>query len=346
MQGKRVTIRDIAECAGVSKSTVAYALKGDSQCAESTRARIQEIATEMGYIANPLVAAHLANVRRSESKAGYAAALAYLSDRPLEQMLAENFTHKGAFEGARERANALGYQLEPFCYEEPNLSWDRLKRILQSRGIHGVVIGPHRGSKVEIGMEWNSFSTVLIGDSIVYPRYHNVSFDHLGNMEMLFARLRQRKGCKVGLAMSGFIDRRVRYQFRSAFEFFQDEEKVEIRVPVLVSDKWKRKDFLKWYREYKPDVIVTVFDDVRRWLDSIGARVPQDVELVTPAIMADTLSYSGVHLSLEALGKLAVDTVAAQLFRNEKGIPERRCSSLLIGEMRAGQTLKDPLSDV
>lgn len=340
MQGKRVTIRDIAERAGVSKSTVAYALRSSSQCAEETRKRIQRIATEMGYVANPLVAVHLANVRRSESKSGYVATLAYLSDRPLKQMLAKDFTHKGAYEGARERANELGYKLEPFCYEEANLSWDRLKGILQSRGIHGVVIGPHRDSKVRLGMEWECFSTVLIGDSIAYPNYHNVGFDHLGNMELIFSRLRGSKVTRIGLAISGFIDNRVRYQFRSAFEFFRDELESATRIPVLVADRWERDFFLKWYSEYKPEVIVTVYDDVRRWLGSIGVQVPRDVGLITPAVMADTLEYSGIHLPLTTLGRLAIDAVAAQLFRNEKGIPESRCVSLVVGEMWEGKTFR------
>ncbi|MBD5780074.1 LacI family DNA-binding transcriptional regulator [Pelagicoccus sp. NFK12] len=343
MSGRRVTIRDIAERAGVSKSTVAYALKEDSQCAAATRERIQRIAMEMGYVANPLVSAHLANVRRAESKAGYLATLAYLSDRPLKQMLAQGFPHMGAYDGARERANELGYHLEVFHYENPDLSWDRLKGILQSRGIHGVVIGPHRGSKVQLDMEWDCFSTVIIGDSIAYPRFHSVGFDHLGNMELLFSRLFRKKGRRIGLALSGFINRRVRFQFRSAFDFFQEELETDMRVPALISEQWEPAVFLKWYSEYKPEVIVTVYDDVRRWLDSIGVRVPQDVEIATPAIMADSLDYSGIHLPLKTLGKLAVDTVAAQLFRNEKGIPESRCVSLVVGEVRTGKTLREGL---
>lgn len=337
----RVTIRDIAERAGVSKSTVAYALKGSPQCAEKTRERIRCLAKEMGYLANPLVAAHFANVRRSNSKSGYLATLAYLSDRSKKEMLAKEFSHAGAFEGALERANELGYHLELFHYGDPKLSWDRLKQILKSRSIHGVIIGPHRDSKVRLDMAWDCFSTVLIGDSIEYPNYDCVGFDHLGNMEMLFARLKECGSRRVGLALSTFIDRRVRFQFRSAFEFFQDECEKSVRVPVFVTKCWERKSFLKWYCEYTPDVIVTVYDDVRKWLASIGKKVPQDVSIVTPVIMSDSPQYSGMHLSLRSLGRLAVDTVGAQLFRNERGIPKSRRVCLETGDMREGETFLD-----
>lgn len=325
----------------MSKSTVAYALKGVGQCAQETQERIKRLAKEMGYLANPLVAAHLANVRRSDSKTGYAASLAYLSDRPKEDMLAEGFTHAGAFEGALERANEMGYQLEVFYYEDPELSWDRLKQILKSRSIHGVLIGPHRDSNVRLGMGWDCFSTVIIGDSIVYPKYHCVGFDHLGNMELLCERLSEQGRVKVGFAVSEFIDNRVRRQFRSAFELFRDQQDESLRVPAFVDKRWDRDLFLKWYGEYKPDVIVTVYDDVRRWLASVGIEVPRDVGIVTPAIMADSLEYSGMHLSLKALGRLAVETVTAQLFRNERGIPAHRCTGMVVGESWQGVTLYD-----
>lgn len=338
MSGERITIRDIAAKAGVSKSTVAYALKGDPQCSEATRERIQKLAKEMGYVANPLVAVHLANVRRSVSKSGFAATLAYLSDRPFEEIQREDFVHRGAYEGARKRSNELGYALEVFCYEDPDMSWDRLQRILQSRGIQGIVFGPHRDFEVSLEMDWDEFSTVLIGDSIVYPKYHRVGFDHLGNMGQMFQEANLGRRRKVGLAMSPFIDRRVCYQFRSAFKLFQNERDSASSVPVFVPEHWEREFFLEWFEKFEPEVIVTVYDDVRRWLIESGRRVPEDVEILTPAIMSDSKDYSGVFLSLESLGRLAVDTVAAQLFRSERGVPSQRCVSLVVGERKRGVT--------
>ena len=51
---KKVTIRDVAEAAGVSISTVHQALNGKSGVSEATRARICQIAEEMGYQPNAI----------------------------------------------------------------------------------------------------------------------------------------------------------------------------------------------------------------------------------------------------------------------------------------------------
>ena len=253
-------------------------------------------------------------------------------------MLAKGFTHQGAYEGALERAHELGYRLELFCYEDPDLSWDRLGQILRSRGIHGVVFGPHRAPSVKLAVDWDCFAMVLIGDSIAYPKCHWVGFDHLANMALLFGSLGQGEDLRVGLALSRFIDRRVRYQFRSAFELFQDERPEALRLPHYIPERWDREAFLKWYDAYRPDVVLTVYDEARSCLAAAGKKVPEDVGLLTPVIMADSLDHSGIYLSLHSLGRLAVDTVAAQLFRNERGIPKSPCASLMAGEWRQGVT--------
>ncbi|HEV7204598.1 MAG TPA: LacI family DNA-binding transcriptional regulator [Jatrophihabitans sp.] len=45
-----VTSRDVARLAGVSQPTVSRALRGDGRIAEATRARIEQVAAELGYV--------------------------------------------------------------------------------------------------------------------------------------------------------------------------------------------------------------------------------------------------------------------------------------------------------
>jgi len=53
---KRVTIRDVADAAGVSPAAVSYALRG-IQVSEETQVRVRRVATELGYEANPIARA-------------------------------------------------------------------------------------------------------------------------------------------------------------------------------------------------------------------------------------------------------------------------------------------------
>jgi DNA-binding LacI/PurR family transcriptional regulator len=53
---KRVTIRDVADAAGVSAAAVSYALRG-IQVSEETQERVRKVATDMGYEAHPIARA-------------------------------------------------------------------------------------------------------------------------------------------------------------------------------------------------------------------------------------------------------------------------------------------------
>ena len=53
---KRVTIRDVADAAGVSPAAVSYALRG-IQVSEETQERVRKVATDLGYEANPIARA-------------------------------------------------------------------------------------------------------------------------------------------------------------------------------------------------------------------------------------------------------------------------------------------------
>lgn len=54
--GKRVTIREVADAAGVSPAAVSYALRG-IQVSDETQERVRKVAEEMGYEANPIARA-------------------------------------------------------------------------------------------------------------------------------------------------------------------------------------------------------------------------------------------------------------------------------------------------
>ena len=52
MSKDRVTVVDVAEAAGVSKSTVSLVLQGSSLVNEATRAKVQAAIRELGYVYN------------------------------------------------------------------------------------------------------------------------------------------------------------------------------------------------------------------------------------------------------------------------------------------------------
>ena len=64
MSKGRVTVIDIAHAAGVSKSTVSLVLQGSSLVNEATRAKVNAVIRELGYVYNR----GAANLRQAKSK--------------------------------------------------------------------------------------------------------------------------------------------------------------------------------------------------------------------------------------------------------------------------------------
>jgi LacI family transcriptional regulator len=59
------------------------------------------------------------------------------------------------------------------------------------------------------------------------------------------------------------------------------------------------------------------------WLRAAGAHVPSDVAYADLDVPADDGSVAGIYQDAEGIGSAAIDLVAGQLLRHERGLPER-----------------------
>ncbi|MGX7024230.1 LacI family DNA-binding transcriptional regulator [Vagococcus hydrophili] len=113
-----VGIRDIAKSAGVSISTVSYALNGSEKVTEETRQRIQKIADEMNYVPNMAAKA----LKRRETRI----IGVYLSD------------YMGSFYG--ELLDGIKHGLKSYDYEMIVCSGKRSHLFIPERMVDGVII--------------------------------------------------------------------------------------------------------------------------------------------------------------------------------------------------------------
>ncbi|MFI3604280.1 LacI family DNA-binding transcriptional regulator [Vagococcus fluvialis] len=113
-----VGIRDIAKKAGVSISTVSYALNGSDKVTEETRQRIEKIANEMNYVPNMAAKA----LKRRETKI----IGVYLSD------------YLGSFYG--ELLDGIKHGLQSYDYEMIVCSGKRSHLFIPERMVDGVII--------------------------------------------------------------------------------------------------------------------------------------------------------------------------------------------------------------
>ena len=87
----RPTLADIARRVGCSKYTVSLALREDRQISAATRAKVQDVAKELGYSANATVSHLMAQLRASRTTR-FQAKLALINANRDEQALTKHPT--------------------------------------------------------------------------------------------------------------------------------------------------------------------------------------------------------------------------------------------------------------
>ena len=326
-----VTIRDIAEKAGVSKSTVSLALRGNSNCSAKTIKRITEIAKGLGYKPNPLVTANMTHMRGGVRRKNLLSNLAYFYDHK------RGLPHsRPSYSAASERADELGFALEPFPYNDPKLKPDRLYRILRSRNVQGIVIGESPTVIPHIEFKWNDFAVVSIGYTLKDPRVDRIGSDHGENLVRLFHDLEERKYRRVGLALRSDFDDRVTHLPTSSYLGHQFDQASSESLPIYMEEKnWNKTSFFKWFSKHKPDCIITIGNEVGDWLLSKNLRIPEDIGVfsIWGGLIEQTVKYSHYNVSLEMLARAAVDVISDQLNSNTRGIPVLRRSILISSEL-------------
>jgi Transcriptional regulators len=342
-----VTVQDIADKAGVGRTTVSLALRNHPKISEPTRRRIQKLAQAMGYRPNPLVAAHMAHIRALHPKKT-SQCLAFLCNRSLSEIEADSKTPVWKyFQGARARALQLGFRLELFNLEEPQMTAKRLSHILVARGIDGVVIGPlsEGGGLVDREFDWKPFAAVMIEHTFIEPRLHKVCSDEFSTIGRLIQRLLDYGYECIGVAMRSQMDEHANHHWLAGYQTFQELTRPELRIPHFITPNWSRENFLQWFERHRPEAIITVDDAVVRWLRAASVRVPEDVGCATVYWKADREYLSGYYQNHEIIGAAAVEGVVAQLHRNERGLPEIDKTVLIQAIWKEGSTLARRVSE-
>ncbi len=304
------------------------------------RKRIRELAEQLGYKVNPLVAALMAS--RRTGKATKHVTLAYVTNYPTRYgWRPAHHDRPDFFPGAQARAKDFGYRLEDFWLAEPGMTSDRFADILTARGIHGLIIGRLPPGQASIDFDWTRFSCVALGMTLRSPVLHHVTENHFSTVRNGMYRCLERGYRRPGFVFTGENDSpRVGDRWMGAFLNQQQMHWPEKDwVPLCPSVPADEPSFAKWFREHRPDaLLVTRARPVVAWLENMGVKVPQDVGLVDIE-GRPSLDCAGVRYDPAKIGGLAVEMLLGLMHRNETGVPEDPHEILLTGKWYEGTTL-------
>lgn len=340
----------LARVAGVHQSTVSRALRRDRSIPATTRQRIQALADKLGYRPHPLVSALIA-LRHRRRAPRFDATIAFVSTEPAHPLPAiepgvrspsMSLSSQMYFEGAKTRAEKLGYRLEMFSLG-PSLSSRRLDEIIETRNIPGIIIGALPEGLGNFTLNWRRFCTVVIEYTFTQPEFDRVVYDSYRGMRQIMTECRRCGHRRVGLTLFAVGDERTEGLNRAAYWAEQTSSDFFAPIPPLIQSHWDGDMFRAWQTRHRPDVIVTsnlFYYPLAAWCAEQRTRIGRDLQLVNINTLEPNRVMSGIFQNPTNIGAKAMQMLVEKINSNEYGIPAVRHTTLTPGQWVKGTTLR------
>jgi len=333
-------MKTIAAEAKVSVMTVSLALRNFPRISAETRKMVMDIAAKQGYRPNPMVANLMTHIRSSRP-IPYQANLAYLTAFDAPNSWKKHPVAELAYEGICHRAQDLGFLIDTFWLNEPRLNCQRLSQMLKSRNIHGVIVAPLPKAASLDHLDWSQWSSVALGYSMLSPRINVVTHHQFHGISLILRKLEEKGYTRIGLVIEQEVDDKVDRTFSSCMAGHQLRIPERDRVPPYFQSL-DPKTLGAWLKRYKPQVVIG-HDGLVHNLDILGLSSPRDISVALLAAPLERSPHlSGLNQNWSMVGAAAVDTVVAQIYRNEPGIPKLPQTVMLEGSWFEGTSTPGP----
>jgi DNA-binding LacI/PurR family transcriptional regulator len=329
----------IARRAGVARSTVSRAMRGDPRITAETTRRVRAAAEALGYRPNPLISALMERIR-SKCAISFQGTIAIITDHPDAARWHHPWhswseLHRGAVERAQER----GYQIE--CISTHGLPADgrRLTEILRARGIHGIYVTP-RFTDRHLRLGWEGFSAATTGRSLLEPQLHRVAYDSFHGVQLACRKLRA-AGCRrIMLYLRQREDLMTDRNYVAGFLLFLESIPPEERIPPCLVAEYSRESFLALAREFRPDGVACHAEQVLGWAEEAGLGGAEGMSFVHLDHVPALTHCAGVNHNNHLIGRVAIDLIIAQIHRAERGAPAHPLTTVVDGHWVDGPSLR------
>ena len=346
LTGKRVTLGDIAQRAGVSKAAVSLALRNNHSISLKRREEIKRVAEEMGYHPDPLLASLVA-YREGGRQIKIHSGLAWINHWDEPERLRQYREFDAYWRGASSAAARFGYRLEEIQWPQ-GCSAKRMEQILSARGIQGVLIPPHHELLDWGDFDWNKFSVIRFGMSVQNPDSNLVTSDTFRAIVMAIRKIHEHGYQRIGFTVNGEFNERLGGNYLGGHLTAQKILKLQKPLPPLLTflksrsmDELNRQKaaLQKWLARHKPEAILTADMEMPIMLRELGYRIPQDIAVAGTTALDIPGVDAGIDQHSEAIGRIAVEMLVKQINVSERGEPVDPCRILVESRWQDGKTL-------
>lgn len=341
----KITLKDIAEKAGVSVATTSMALHNHPRIGEKTKVRVREIASRLAYVPDPKLA-FLMQYLRSDRNSQFTEIIGFLNAYRHRGVVRQLNTFRGLLQGAEAYATPLGYKIENLWLGEEGMTDKRMNDILRSRNIRGLILPPHPENHAHIRLDWGRLVVVSHGLSIDEPAVHCICSHHFFDARLAYQNLWNLGYRRIGFAVHKSHDDRTEHLWTGGFLSASREVSDRCRISEYIGPS--SEAFVKWFGKCKPEALIIAKMDFKKILESNGIHAPGDCafaylnlascksssDSVTGAVPAEyhDSGYAGSSLNPgelagiiqkhEEFGKIAAGLVVGALQQNKLGLPE------------------------
>jgi DNA-binding LacI/PurR family transcriptional regulator len=190
---------------------------------------------------------------------------------------------------------------------------------------------------------WENFSIVRIGHSVPAPAAHVVAPDQVGDTILAYNRMRELGYERIGFVCGRESAAQPRRWFSGGYLMMQINEPVGRRIPPLVhGPEHSSQDLLHklgdWLRRHKPDAVLTEHAGILALLKAANWKVPGQIGVAALSVL-DGGADAGIYQNAQEIGRVAAETVIAQINRNERGCLENFRTTMIRGRWVDGKTL-------
>jgi LacI family transcriptional regulator, galactose operon repressor len=341
MNARFLSHKDIASHAGVSRTTVSYALNNSPKISAPVRQRIQAVARRLGYRPDPQVAKLMTYLRTTRSTRTLRKIAFFIPGYP-ESMLATDRRIQQMVQGVSEGARQHGFGVELIWLTGvPGMTVARIRRILRARGVDGVIVGSMARGDDRLDFDFTAFSCAAIGYSMRTPNIHRAAPHHFRLMRDMLAEVSRREFQRIGVILSRRLEDGSNNLLSAAVYQMQASLPPHRRLPVHVEDFPSLPVVAHFIKKYRPDILIG-HGGTYAQLIKLGLKVPEEISFVSIDLGDPPYDAAGFDGRYDVVAMTAVDLVATQFTLNLTGIPAEPKVVMVPSEWRPGWTLGTP----
>jgi len=316
---KKATIRDLAVALNLSCSAVSAALNKRPNISAGTQERVRKMADKMGYATDARITQLMSYLRTGKGSRN-APNLAWLHWATTSDEHETKPWRSGYLAGAKNRANQLGYAIDPIWLNSPQFPPHRLNSVFQARGIEGlIVVNACWPCTLDNTLQWSKFAVASLEGTVGDPGLPHVGSLGIHSLQTIFENLLRLGYRSPGLVIGRWINNANACQLTAGFLQQQRQLPEAARIPILESDVWPTL-LAEWMKAHRPDVIICAANETIDHIRSLGLNVPTDVAVVHLNLRSDVSGWAGIDQLHEQIGSAAVDVVTAHLNRGDCGL--------------------------